>query len=191
MAIEDRELVRFGGPDDFRAWLDQHADDSAGIRVLLAKNSAPFRTISYAEAVDVALEYGWIDGRSKRIDEHSYEQYFSRRVAKSPWSKRNVEMVTAKIERGELKPRGLAEVQRAKADGRWDRAYAGPATAEHPPEFLAALEANPAAKRMFESLTSQNRYAIYYRLQEAKRAETKERRIAEFVDMLARGEKFF
>lgn len=191
MAIEDRELIRFDGPDDFRAWLDAHADDTPGVRLVLAKKSAPFRTISYAEAVDVALEYGWIDGRTKRIDEHSFEQYFSQRVPKSPWSKRNVEIVTAKIERGEMKPRGLAEVEKAKADGRWDRAYAGPATAEHPPEFLAALESNPAAKAAFESLNSQNRYAIYFRLQEAKRPETRERRIAQFVDMLARGERLY
>lgn len=191
MAIDDRELIRFDGPEEFRAWLDEHADDDPGIRLVMAKKSAPFRTITYDEALDAALEYGWIDGRRKGIDEHTFEQYFSPRVAKSPWSKRNVDMMAAKIERGELKPRGLAEVERAKADGRWDRAYAGSATAEHPPEFLAALEANPAAKAAFEQLTAQNRFAIYYRLQEAKRPETRERRIAQFVDMLARGETLY
>lgn len=188
MAIEDRELIRFEDADAFRAWLEEHADDTPGVRIEMAKKGAPFRTITYAEALDVAFEYGWIDARAKSIDEHSYEQYFCQRTAKSPWSKRNVDLVTAKIERGELKPRGLAEVEKAKTDGRWDRAYAGSATAELPPAFLDALEANAAAKATFEQLTAQNRYAIYFRLHEAKKPETVTRRIEGFIERLARGE---
>lgn len=191
MAIEDRELIRFEDAEAFRAWLDEHQDDTPGVRIVMAKKGAPFRTITYAEALDIAFEYGWIDARAKTIDEHSYEQYFCQRTAKSPWSKRNVDLVLGKIERGEMKPRGLAEVEKAKADGRWDRAYAGSATAELPPEFLEALAANPAATATFEKLNAQNRFLIYFRLQEAKKPETVTRRIATFVERLARGETEF
>lgn len=191
MAIEDRELIRFDDADAFRAWLEEHQDDTPGVRLILAKKGAPYRAVTYAEALDVAFEYGWIDARAKSIDEHCYEQYFCQRTAQSPWSKRNVDLVLGKIERGELKPRGLAEVEKAHADGRWDRAYAGSATAELPPAFLDALEANPAATATFAKLNAQNRFLIYFRLHGAKKPETVARRIADFVERLGRGETEF
>lgn len=191
MAIEDHPLVRFETIDDFRAWLDEHHTSSAGIRLIIAKKGAPFTTHTVEESLDAALEYGWIDGRRKGIDEHSYEQYYAPRGPKSTWSVKNVETVTRKIAEGALKPRGLEEVEKAKADGRWDRAYAGSRSAEPHPEFLAALAQSPAAQATYATLSAQNRFAIYFRLHTAKKPETVTRNVARFIEMLERGETLY
>ena len=190
MALE-QETLRFDGPDDFRGWIEDHQDSSPGIWLVMAKKGSGQTTVTYAEALDVALTYGWIDGQAKRVDDATYVQKFTPRRPRSPWSLRNVRTAEAMIADGRMKPRGLAEVERAQADGRWERAYEGPKTAEPHPEFLAALEKNPEAAAFFETLNSQNRFAVYYRIQDAKRPETRARRIEQFVEKLARREKFY
>jgi uncharacterized protein YdeI (YjbR/CyaY-like superfamily) len=157
--------------------------------IKFAKKASGIDTVLYAEALDVALGYGWIDGQAAPIDEHWYAQRFTPRRARSKWSKRNVEKATELIERGEMKPAGLAEVERAKADGRWDAAYASPSKIEVPDDLRAALDANPKAAEFFETLSKTNRYAILYRIHDAKRPETRARRIEQFVAMCERGEK--
>lgn len=183
--------MRFETIAQFRAWLDANHETAQGIRLEIAKKGSPVTTHTVDESLDAALEYGWIDGRRKGIDEQLFEQYYSPRGPKSTWSVKNVETVTRKIAAGEMKPRGLAEVEKAKADGRWDRAYSGSAAAEPHPDFLAALAANPAAQATYETLSAQNRFAIYFRLHQAKKPETLARNIERFVAMLARGEAFY
>ena len=183
--------LRFDGYASFREWLVEHQDTSTGIWLLLAKKGSGLTTVTYAEALDAALEFGWIDGQAKGIDDATYMQRFTPRRPQSPWSSRNRVFAETMIVEGRMSPRGLAEVERARNDGRWDRAYDGPATAQPHPDFLAALEANPEAAAFYATLNSQNRFAIYYRVQQAKRDETRARRIADFVAKLARGEKFY
>jgi uncharacterized protein YdeI (YjbR/CyaY-like superfamily) len=190
MAVE-QETLRFDGPDAFRAWIEEHQDSSPGIWLVIAKKGSGQTTVTYAEALDVALAYGWIDGQTRGVDEATYVQRFTPRRQRSPWSARNVGIAEAMIADGRMKPRGLAEVERARADGRWDRAYSGPKNAEPHPDFLAALENDPQAAEFFGTLNSQNRFAIYYRIQDAKRPETRARRIEDFVAKLSRGEKFY
>jgi uncharacterized protein YdeI (YjbR/CyaY-like superfamily) len=191
MAIEDREQLRFDTIADFRAWLETHQHDTPGVRLVIAKKGAPFTTHTVGESLDAALEYGWIDGRRKGIDEHTFEQYYTQRGPKSTWSVKNVDAVNRKIAAGEMKPRGMAEVEKAQADGRWQRAYAGAAGAEPHPEFLAALAQSPAATAMYESLSAQNRFAIYFRLHNLKKPESVTRNVEKFVAMLERGEAFY
>lgn len=190
MAVE-QETIRFDGPEEFRAWVEENQDSSPGVWLVMAKKGSGQTTVTYAEALDVALAYGWIDGQARRVDDATYVQKFTPRRARSPWSLRNVGTAEAMIAEGRMKPRGLAEVERARADGRWERAYEGPKTAEPHPDFVAALAANPEAAAFFETLNSQNRYAVYYRIQDAKRPETRARRIEQFIDKLARREKFY
>jgi uncharacterized protein YdeI (YjbR/CyaY-like superfamily) len=147
--------------------------------------------VTYEQALVAALEHGWIDGQAHRLDDDCYIQRFTPRRPRSPWSLRNCRRAEGMIAAGTMAPRGLAEVERARADGRWDRAYAGQRNADPHPDFLAALERNPAAREVYGTLNSQNRYAIYYRVQDAKRAETRARRIEKIVGMLARGEKLY
>jgi uncharacterized protein YdeI (YjbR/CyaY-like superfamily) len=190
MAVE-QETIRFDGPNAFRQWIEENQHLSPGIWLVIAKKLSGQTTVTYAEALDIALAYGWIDGQTRSVDEATYLQRFTPRRQKSPWSLRNVGIAEAMIADGRMKPRGLAEVKRARADGRWERAYQGPKNAEPHPDFLAALEQNPRAAEFFASLNSQNRYAVYYRIQDAKRPETRARRIADFIDRLSRGEKFY
>jgi uncharacterized protein YdeI (YjbR/CyaY-like superfamily) len=191
MAIEDHPRRRFATIAEFRAWLDENQYTALGIRLEISKKGAPEPTHTVAESLDAALEYGWIDGRRQALDEHHFLQHYAPRGPRSTWSQKNVETVTAKIAAGEMKPRGLAEVERAKADGRWDRAYAGSRTAEPHPELLAALEANPAAKATYDGLSAQNRFALYFRLHNAKRPETVTRNVEKFIAMLERGETIY
>lgn len=170
-------------------WLAEHHGEPDGVWLTLAKKGTTEpTTLTYAEALEHALIHGWIDGQAKRIDDATYRQRFTPRRERSPWSERNVKYAERLIAEGRMHPNGLAEVERAKGDGRWEKAYAGPATIETPDDLLAALAAEPRAQAMFEILTSQNRFAILYRIHHAKRAETRQRRIEEFVAMLARGE---
>jgi uncharacterized protein YdeI (YjbR/CyaY-like superfamily) len=178
--------------DDWRDWLADHADDTTGVRLVLAKKgTAAPTTLTYDQALLEALCQGWIDGQARRRDDATFWQRFTPRRARSLWSKRNVEYVALLTREGRMQPRGLAEVARARADGRWEAAYAGPAGMDIPAELSQALIADPAAGAMWEILTSQNRYAILHRLQTAKRADTRTRRIAQFVAMLGRGETLY
>jgi uncharacterized protein YdeI (YjbR/CyaY-like superfamily) len=171
----------------WRAYLE--GTDADGVWLVLAKKGTTEPTkLSYGEALEEALCFGWIDGQVRRRDEVTYRQRFTPRRARSVWSKRNVAHSERLIAEGRMAPAGLAAIERAKADGRWGAAYAGPATIEVPPELAAALAGEPKANAMFETLTSQNRYAILHRLALAKRPETQTRRIEQFVAMLARGE---
>jgi len=171
-------------------WLAAHHDDVDGVWLKFAKKGTGVTTVTYDEALEVALCYGWIDTQVRRLDETYYLQRFTPRRARSKWSKRNTELATRLIESGAMRPPGLAEVERAKADGRWQAAYAGPAAATVPEDLERALAANKRARELFATLSSRNRYAILYRIEDARRPETRARRIAQIVEMLARGETF-
>lgn len=176
----------------WRTWLAENVDERAGVWLVLAKKGTTDPTsLSYAAALEEALCHGWIDGQARRRDEGTYVQRFTPRRRRSMWSQRNVGIVERLTAEGRMHPQGLSEVARAKADGRWEVAYAGPATAEIPADLTEALAARPEAQAMFENLTSQNRFAMLHRLGSAKRPETRARRIEQFVDMLARGETFY
>ena len=176
----------------WRTWLAENVDEQAGVWLVLAKKGTTDPTsLSYAAALEEALCHGWIDGQARRRDEGTYVQRFTPRRRRSMWSQRNVGIVERLTAEGRMHPQGLSEVARAKADGRWEVAYAGPATAEIPADLTEALAARPEAQAMFENLTSQNRFAVLHRLGAAKRQETRARRIEQYVDMLARGETFY
>jgi uncharacterized protein YdeI (YjbR/CyaY-like superfamily) len=180
---------------DERAWLQwlaEHHGEPRGVWLVLAKKgTAKPTSLSYDEALDDALCHGWIDGQVKRRDEATYRQRFTPRRTRSAWSKRNVAIVERLTAEGRMRAAGRAAVAAAQADGRWDAAYAGQAKIEVPDDLAAALQAEPSAKAMFEILTSQNRYAVLLRIDSAKRAETRVRRIEQFVAMLARGETVY
>lgn len=176
----------------WRTWLAEHVDEQAGVWLVLAKKGTTDPTsLTYAAALEEALCHGWIDGQVRRRDEGTYVQRFTPRRRRSMWSQRNVGIVERLTAEGRMHPQGLAEVARAQADGRWEAAYAGPATAKIPADLAEALAARPEAQAMFDSLTSQNRFAVLHRLHDAKRQETRARRIEQYVDMLARGETFY
>ena len=176
----------------WRRWLGEHHASPTGVWLVLAKKGTVEPTrLTYVEAVEEALCHGWIDGQARRRDATTSQQRFTPRRARSLWSKRNVGLVARFTAEGRMHPAGLAEVERAKADGRFDAAYAGPATAEVPPDLAQALAAAPDALSMFGVLTSQNRYAILHRIEIAKRPETRARHIDELVSMLARGDTLY
>ncbi|HEX3054540.1 MAG TPA: YdeI/OmpD-associated family protein [Gaiellaceae bacterium] len=173
----------------WRAWLERNHPDRAGVMLVLAKKGTTSPTsLTYDQALEEAICFGWIDGQVRRRDERTYFQRFTPRRARSRWSKRNTTLAERLISEGRMQASGIAEVERAKADGRWEAAYAGPATARVPDDLAAALAAEPKAKTMFGQLTGQNRYAILHRIEAVKRPETRARKIVEFVEMLARGE---
>jgi len=184
----DYPIVLFADRIAFRAWLSAHHATRAGLWLRIAKAASPLQSVTYAEALDVALCFGWIDGQKRALDVESFLQKFTPRQKRSPWSKRNREHVERLTAAGEMHPAGLAAVAAARADGRWDRAYDSPGTATVPDDLRAALDAHPDARRFFETLTAANRYAILYRVQTAVKPETRARRIAEFVAMLRRRE---
>lgn len=173
----------------WRAWLAEHHSDDAGVWLVLAKKGRREPTsLSYDEALEHALCHGWIDGQVKRRDEATFRQRFTPRRARSAWSKRNVGIVERLIAEDRMHAAGLSTVEAAKADGRWEAAYAGQASITVPDDLASALAAEPRAQAMFELLTSQNRYAVLFRIDNAKRSDTRTRRIEQFVAMLARGE---
>jgi uncharacterized protein YdeI (YjbR/CyaY-like superfamily) len=173
----------------WRDWLEANGSGSDGVWLVLAKKGREGPTsLTYAEALDEALCQGWIDGQKGPGDAGTYRHTFTPRRARSGWSKRNVGLVESLENQGRMRPAGRAEVDRAKADGRWEAAYAGPAAQEMPPELQTALAADPAALATWEILTSANRYAVVYRITTAKRPETKARWVERLVAMLARGE---
>ncbi len=184
----DPPVKSFASQDTWERWLDRNHGNEEGVWLKVAKKSSGKRTVSVPEALEIALCYGWIDGQRKALDGDYFLQRFTPRRRRSRWSKINRDSATALIEQGRMRPPGLAEVERAKADGRWAAAYDSPSKIQPTPELLAALEASPKAKALFEELDSQNRYAILYRVHDAKRPETRTRRIEKFVEMLSRGE---
>jgi uncharacterized protein YdeI (YjbR/CyaY-like superfamily) len=173
----------------WRTWLcGQHAE-SQGIWLVLAKKGTTHpTTLSYDEALDEAICFGWIDGQIGRRDAATFRRRFTPRRPRSPWSQRNVAIAERLADAGRMHPSGEDEVRQAKADGRWSVAYAGQATMNVPRDLADALMGNPRAQAMFEHLTSANRYSILYRIESAKKVETRSRRIQQFVDMLGRGE---
>jgi len=191
MTDDLRELIL----DDaaaWRAWLSEHHASQPGAWLVLAKKGTVEPTsLNYDQALEEALCHGWIDGQARRRDEATYRQRFTPRRKKSSWSQRNVGIVTRLTSEGRMQPAGLAEVERAKADGRWDAAYAGQASIEMPSDLAKALSSEPRAQEMFDILTSQNRYAVLHRIQGVKRPETRARNIEQFVAMLARGETIY
>lgn len=172
----------------FEAWLKKNHATSEGLWLKIAKRGSNEPSVTYPEAVEIALCWGWIDGQKKSLDDQHYLQRFTPRRARSVWSRINVNKVQALIEAGRMQAPGQAQIEAAKADGRWARAYDGARTSTVPEDLQAALEAEPAAKTFFASINASNRYAILWRIQTAARAETRARRIAQLVEMLARGE---
>ena len=188
MAKAEQPVLFFTTPADLEAWLDEHGEESDGIWLKFAKKGSGIQSVVYAQALDVALCHGWIDGQVKRIDDDHYAQRFTPRRLRGKWSKRNRGKAEQLIAEGRMRPTGLREVERAREDGRWDEAYDSPSTAAVPEDFQRALEARPEALAFFEGLGSTKRYSFLYRVNDAKRPETRAQRIAEYVELLARGE---
>lgn len=185
---DELPILPFASAAAWEAWLaDKHAR-AAGVWLKIAKKNSGIATVTYAQALDVALCFGWIDGQKRGFDATWFLQRFTPRKARSRWSKINTEHVARLIAEGRMRPAGLAQVEAARADGRWAAAYESQGNATVPPDLQAALDASPAAATFFATLRGANRYAILYRVQEAKRPETRARRIDRFVAMLARGE---
>jgi uncharacterized protein YdeI (YjbR/CyaY-like superfamily) len=187
--VNPKAMVAFADAEEWSTWLASRHQSSLGVWLKIAKKASNTTSITYAEAVEVALAWGWIDGQKGKLDEKWWLQRFTPRGSRSIWSKINREKALALIAAGKMMPSGLAEVERAKQDGRWERAYESQSRASVPEDLEAALAKNPRAQKFFATLDSRNRYAVLFRVQHAKRAETRARRIAEFVDMLAKGEK--
>jgi uncharacterized protein YdeI (YjbR/CyaY-like superfamily) len=187
--MSERPILYFADADEWEAWLVQNHASVDGVRLAIAKKGNSVESVTYAGALDVALCWGWIDGIKYGLDAGYFLQTFVPRRPKSTWSKVNVAKVAALTEAGRMRPEGQAEIDRAKADGRWDAAYAGAATIEAPPELIAAL--TPAALAFYEKLSSQNRFALLFRIHNVKRADTRSRKISEAVAMLERGETIY
>ena len=180
----------FKSPAAFRDWLDTNHNKSTGLWMRIFKKTSGKTSVTYREALDEALCYGWIDGQKKTHDEHSWLQKFTPRRTKSGWSKINTQHAERLIKAGQMQPAGLAAVEAARADGRWQTAYDSPRNATVPEDFLKALSKNKKARAFFETLNKANVYAIVYRLQTAKKPETREKRMATILAMMAKGEKF-
>lgn len=191
MATADIPVKAFATARAWERWLAKEAATSEGLWIRLAKQGSEIVSISYEEAVEVALCYGWIDGQKAPVDEQFWLQRFTPRRPGSRWSKINCGRVEALLAAGRMKPEGRREVERAKADGRWDAAYAGQATMPVPEDLAAALAKDAEARRFFSTLDAANRYAILYRIHDAKQPETRARRIAQFVEMLSRHETVY
>ncbi len=183
-------VLRFESAAEYRRWLSSHHARSRGIWLRIYKKRSSRPSITYAEAVDQSLCYGWIDGQGQKYDRESWLQKFTPRRPRSGWSRINTERAARLIESGAMAPAGLKAVEAAKADGRWTAAYDSPRRATPPAEFLRALRKHKKAKTFFETLNKSNTYAIVYRLQTAKRPETRARRMKMILAMLAKGEKF-
>jgi uncharacterized protein YdeI (YjbR/CyaY-like superfamily) len=181
-------VLAFESDAHWEAWLEEHHATSDGVWLKIAKKASGIPSVAYPEVLDTALCFGWIDGQRKALDDRYFLQRFTPRRARSKWSQINRDKVAALTRAGRMRPAGLAEVERAKADGRWDAAYGGQAAMTVPDDLQAELDARPAAAAFFATLSSQNRFAILFRLHDAKRPETRARRLAKFVAMLEAGE---
>jgi uncharacterized protein YdeI (YjbR/CyaY-like superfamily) len=182
-------VQHFVRQEDWANWLAENHESSLGVWLRLAKKGSDVQSVSYDEAVEAALCFGWIDGQKQACDEQFWLQKFTRRSDKSIWSKINRDKALALIKTGKMKPAGLHEVERAKSDGRWDAAYDSASKATVPGDFQSALNSNTRAKNFFATLDSRNRYAILFRIQTVKKAETRAKKITQFVEMLERHEK--
>jgi len=186
--MDATESTLFRNAKAFEAWLRKNHAKSDGLWLRIAKRGADEPSVTYPEAVEIALCWGWIDGQKKGLDDQHFLQRFTPRRARSIWSKINVDKVAALIEAGRMQPAGQAQIDAAKADGRWAQAYDGARTATVPEDLQAALDANPQARKFFATINASNRYAVTWRVQTAVKPETRARRIAQLVEMLARGE---
>jgi len=187
-AKQDLPMLAFPSRQAWEAWLDEHHESSSGIWLKFAKKGSGIESVSHAEALEEALRHGWIDGQAAKFDEDHWLQRFTPRRPRSRWSRINRDKATELIERGDMKPAGLRQVELARADGRWDAAYESQSTATVPDDLQRELDRHPAAREAFAALDSRNRYAILYRIQDARRPETRARRIRRYVTMLERGE---
>ena len=190
-STSDVPIVSFESPEAWEQWLAENHESSSGIWMRISKVTAQIRSITYDEALDAALCYGWIDGRKRALDDQSWLQKFTPRRPRSIWSQRNTEHIERLTTAGRMTPLGLVQVEAAKRDGRWQRAYAPPSAIQIPEDFLAELNKLPKAKAFFETLNKRNTFPVAYRLQSAKRPETRQRRMNEILAMLERGEKFY
>jgi uncharacterized protein YdeI (YjbR/CyaY-like superfamily) len=186
---DDLPIVLFATPADLEAWLEKNHAAPDGVWLKIAKKGSGVESVNYAEALEVALCFGWIDSQKRSLDEKHFLQRFTPRRPRGRWSRINRDAAEGLIAAGKMRPAGLAEVEAAKADGRWEAAYEGQRKAEVPEDLRRELDANRAAREFFATLDSANRYAIIYRLNDAKKPETRERRLRKFVGMLERGEK--
>jgi uncharacterized protein YdeI (YjbR/CyaY-like superfamily) len=185
MARDDLPVVGFGSLEEWAVWLEAHHAQSPGAWLKIAKKGSPAQTVSYAQALEAAICFGWIDGQKDKLDETCWLQRFTPRKPGSRWSKINTDKAAELIEAGRMRPAGQREVDLAQADGRWDAAYAGQRTSTVPEDLERALAANDTAREFFATLSGVNRYAILYRIGSVKRPETRARKIAQYVEMLA------
>ena len=188
---DGKPIVQLASPEEWEAWLDAEHASSDGVWLKFAKKGSRVTMVVYAEALDVALCFGWIDSQVMTLDERFYLQKFTPRRSRSKWSKINREKIEALTKAGRMKPAGLEQVELAKSDGRWDAAYSSPANMTEPPDLKKALKASPKAAEFWANLNKSNRYAVIYQLEDAKKPETRERRLAKFIGMLERGEKLY
>jgi uncharacterized protein YdeI (YjbR/CyaY-like superfamily) len=186
--FKDLPVMHFESADEFAEWLDKNHAQPAGAWLKLAKKNTGVKSVTHAEALDVALCYGWIDGQVQKYDEQYYLQKFTPRRAKSIWSKKNTQKAEALIAAGKMKPAGLAAINQAKADGRWDAAYHSSSTFAMPEDFVKALKANPKASQFFDSLSAGNRYAIYFQIQTAS-DKARPAKIEKLINMLEQNKK--
>jgi len=186
---DELPILLFATPVELEAWLEENHADSPGLWLKIAKKGVEPPSVTYAEALELALCFGWIDSQKRGLDERHFLQRFTPRRPSGRWSRINREKAEALIEAGAVRPTGLAEIEAAQADGRWEAAYEGQRTAKVPPDLQRELDASPSAAQFFASLDGANRYAILYRLDEAKKPEMRQRRLRKFVAMLERGEK--
>ncbi|MEK2644965.1 YdeI/OmpD-associated family protein [Bdellovibrio sp. BCCA] len=185
-----KDVLSFASAKQWQSWLRLNHTRSSGVWLQLQKKSSTEKSPTYAEALDVALCYGWIDGQKKAYDENSWLQRFTPRRPRSIWSKKNTEHAERLMRAGKMKKAGLAEIEAAKKDGRWKAAYDSPSKATIPEDFLKALKKNKKAEAFFNSLNKTNLFSIAYRLQTAKTPETRQKRMKLILEMMAKGEKF-
>lgn len=185
----DLPILLFAAPGELEAWLEENHADSQGLWLKIAKKGSDTQSVTYAEALELALCFGWIDSQKRGFDGRHFLQRFTPRRPRGKWSRINRDKAEELIASGKMRAAGLAEVEAAKADGRWEAAYAGQRTAEVPADLQRELDRSETAREFFATLDSANRYAILYRLGEAKKPETRERRLRKFIEMLERGEK--
>lgn len=189
--MKEQPTLLFETQADWEKWLESEFDKSDGVWLKIAKKDSGIDSITHLEALDIALCFGWIDGQRKGLDETYFLQKFTPRRKKSMWSAVNVEKVTKLIEAGKMREAGFKEIERAKADGRWDAAYAPQSKATIPDDLQAAFDANPEAYEFYKTLSSQNRYAVLFRLQQAKKPETRAKRLQQFITMLNEKKKIY
>jgi uncharacterized protein YdeI (YjbR/CyaY-like superfamily) len=188
MTVAEQPIVFFQNEKEWEKWLSTNFDSSAGVWLRIAKKSAALKSVTYQEALDVALCHGWIDGQKKTFDDESWIQKFTPRGKRSIWSKINRDKTAVLTAQGRMRAGGIAAIDRAKANGQWEAAYDSHSTAVVPEDFQKALDKSRKAAKFFETLSRQNRYAILWRIQTAKKEETRKRRIAQFIEMLEAGE---